>query len=327
MKKLILLFLVFASLAAAQQVAPNCQITFNFADVNNSGAFFNGTTLCSYWVLTYQTTGYTAVSVELDSAAGTQAGPGSFGLFTGTTITGFNPSTSVSCGTGSNCTAVFSGVVGWYRVAFTSHSGNGTIQGTLQGYKVYQGLGGLVPSTGSGCAGTTSTPCVVAGAVASGSAPTLDPVPVAGFDGTDVQNLKTDTSGRQQIVGAAAAGAAVAGNPVQVCGSDGTDCRTLKTDASGNVQTAFIGNGTFSAGQQAVTGTAANLGTATARAVCVEALSTNTISVFIGATGVTISTGLELQAGQATCQPVNNTNLIFVVASTTGAGVAWSLVN
>jgi hypothetical protein len=71
------------------------------------------------------------------------------------------------------------------------------------------------------------------GAAASGSAVAGNPVLVAGQDGTDARTLLTDTSGRMEIVGAAAAGAAIAGSPVQVGGSDGTDARALLLDATG----------------------------------------------------------------------------------------------
>jgi hypothetical protein len=78
-------------------------------------------------------------------------------------------------------------------------------------------------------------------------------------------------------------------------------------------------------GQSAVTGTAAALtGQALTKGVCVEALSTNTISVYIGPSGVTTSTGIEVPAGSGFCIAVSNTNILYVVASTTGATVTWA---
>jgi hypothetical protein len=47
----------------------------------------------------------------------------------------------------------------------------------------------------SGCVGTMATPCIVAGPDASGAAPTQPPVLTAGFDGANVQRIKTDTAG------------------------------------------------------------------------------------------------------------------------------------
>lgn len=325
-KAKLLIFSIFLggvlAIPARAQV-PTCQINIApHTDTYTTPFFDNRTTQCTYWVFNYQVTGFSAVSIEVDSASGASA-PGSFGLFSGTVTTGSNPSTSVACGTPSNCTIVLTGQVGWYRVAFTTHAGSGSIQGVLKGYPTGYTLGGNSPGGGTGC----PSPCPVEGVDAVGAVPTVPPVGVAGFDGTDVRRLSTDASGRPVVVGAAASGAALAGNPVTVCGSDGTDCRTVKTDANGNLQTGAVGFGTFSSGQVAVTGTAGNLGTNTSRAVCVEALPGNTINVFVGAAGVTTGTGLPLQPGQSTCQPVSNTNLIYVVASTTGASVAWTLVN
>lgn len=81
-------------------------------------------------------------------------------------------------------------------------------------------------------AGITGT-FTASGPGASGAAVSGNPVRVAGSDGTNTRDVKTDTSGNQIVVGAAAAGAAVAGNPVLIGGSDGTNARTASIDSSG----------------------------------------------------------------------------------------------
>jgi hypothetical protein len=288
MKRLFLVVVAVCLLASvAFSQVPNCVINFGpWTDVNTSPVLDNRTLACPYWVLTYQVTGFSAVSLAFQSASG-GSGPGSFSNFTGTVNSGINPSTSVACATPTNCTATFIGVVGWGRVVFGSHTGSGTIQGTLQGYKTGVPLGGNVSS--AGCPGTLGTPCVVAGDAAAGSPPTLAPVGIAGFDGTNAQRILTDTSG--------------------------------------NTQTASIGDAAFISGQQAVTGTAAALASHAARSVCIVALLANTIPVYVGASGVTTSTGMQLSPGQGVCQPVSNVNLVYVVASTTGASVSWSSVD
>lgn len=105
----------------------------------------------------------------------------------------------------------------------------------------------------------------------------------------------------------------------------------LQSDANGNLKTncvtgcsgATLPGSTFS-GQQAVTATAAALATHTLTSgICVQALSTNTISVFVGPSGVTTSTGQEIPPGAASCVALSNANEIYVVASTTGATVTW----
>lgn len=76
-------------------------------------------------------------------------------------------------------------------------------------------------------------------------------------------------------------------------------------------------------GQQAVTATAAALATNAAKEVCVKALLANAINVYVGPLNVTTTTGLELGPGDSYCTRVTNTNALYVIASTTGAGVSW----
>jgi len=149
--------------------------------------------------------------------------------------------------------------------------------------------GWRIPAQSSGGTVTIPTPVPVDGPTANGSAPTTPPVLVAGWDATNL--------------------------------------RTLKTDASGDIQAQLIGNGTVLSGQQAVTGSAVALATNTARAACVKALVSNSINVFVGPTGITTSTGYLLAPGESVCFPVTNTNLLFVIASTTGASVSWAASN
>ena len=79
-------------------------------------------------------------------------------------------------------------------------------------------------------AGSVAT---VEGTAASGAVPVGNPVLVAGFDGTDVRDLSTDTSGRQIVVGGAATGAVPVGNPVLVAGFDGFVVRDLTVVPAG----------------------------------------------------------------------------------------------
>lgn len=75
-------------------------------------------------------------------------------------------------------------------------------------------------------------------------------------------------------------------------------------------------------GQQAATGTAAALPSGSlVNGVIVQALSTNTASVYVGKTGVTTSTGFELQPGQATSVAVANLSDVFIVGNT--QSVCW----
>jgi hypothetical protein len=57
------------------------------------------------------------------------------------------------------------------------------------------------------------------------------------------------------------------------------------------------------------------------RGVYVQALSTNGVSVYIGPSSVTTSSGLELQAGDREFFPVDNANRLYAITGTTTQNV------
>lgn len=77
-------------------------------------------------------------------------------------------------------------------------------------------------------------------------------------------------------------------------------------------------------GQQTVTTSAVALPSgALTEGVIVEALSTNTLSVFVGGTGVTTSTGYELQPGASVGIAVDNASRIYVRCASGSPVVTW----
>jgi hypothetical protein len=98
---------------------------------------------------------------------------------------------------------------------------------------------------------------------------------------------------------------------------------TLPVSGTGNFNTQPAGFSSALAGQQAVTATATALPSNSVHGFCISALSTNTISVFVGPSGVTTGTGYELVPGESVCPQLSNTNTVFVIASTTGASISW----
>lgn len=81
---------------------------------------------------------------------------------------------------------------------------------------------------------------------------------------------------------------------------------------------------TILSGQQSVTTGDVALATNTlTHGICVTAFSTNTASVFVGTTGVSTSTGLELPAKASTCLAVSNSNAVHVIAAAGGSSVSW----
>ncbi len=87
-----------------------------------------------------------------------------------------------------------------------------------------------------------------------------------------------------------------------------------------------VGDGTFSAAQQTVTGSAAALGTNTSKAVCVIALAANTGTVYLGGSSVSATVGFPLVAGANACATVSNTNLLYIIG-TASDKVAYDWVN
>jgi len=69
-------------------------------------------------------------------------------------------------------------------------------------------------------------------------------------------------------------------------------------------------------GQQTVTTSAAAMPTG-ARTQCVllEALSTNTVSIFVGPATVTTSTGIEIQPGGLLSVPISDTSKLYVICA------------
>ena len=59
--------------------------------------------------------------------------------------------------------------------------------------------------------------------------------------------------------------------------------------------------------------------------VVVQALSTNTASVFIGNSSVTTANGFELTAGSSLTISPSNINLVYVIGSNATDKVCWSV--
>jgi hypothetical protein len=200
---------IFSAVGFAQ--TPDCVQFFTFTSPTVAGSLpvpgatpvtDNRQTGCVNWIMVYESSGFSVVSLTFQSATGATV-PGTLGPFSGTTVSGSNPATSTT-----SATTVFSGYVGWWNVALTA-TGAGTVRGSLYGYR--EGYS-LSSSSGSGgCPGTTATPCVVDGPDAPGAASTKNPVQVAGNDGTDVRAIATDSSGRTVVVGAGVAGTPAGG--------------------------------------------------------------------------------------------------------------------
>jgi hypothetical protein len=109
--------------------------------------------------------------------------------------------------------------------------------------------------------------------------------------------------------------------------ADGVHWAIAPGNATFGALVQISGNAAVRSAQQAVTNAAVALASGASKNICVKGLSTNTASVYIGPTGITTSTGMELAPGDAYCGPVSNTNLIFVIAVAGGSSVSWIATN
>lgn len=118
-------------------IQPDCLIPFTLtatgtfpATSTDNGAGDNRTKGCAAWTLMYQSTGFSAVSIQLNSGASPTTTV-TYGAFAGTISSGFsNPLTSTTGGSlqAKNGTAVIS----WVQVSATL-TGTGTVSGVLYG--------------------------------------------------------------------------------------------------------------------------------------------------------------------------------------------------
>ena len=185
--------LAVLSAGGLQAQTPDCVSFFTFASTGGplpapgaTPTIDNRQTGCVNWIMVYESSGFTGLSLTFQSANGATA-PGTLGPFSGTVLSGTNPATNTTL-----ATTTFNGYVGWFNVALSGLTGTGTVRGSLYGYRA----GYPPPASGPPCPGTVTTPCVVIGPDAPAVAPTQNPVQVSGFDGTDVRRINTDATGR-----------------------------------------------------------------------------------------------------------------------------------
>ncbi len=203
----------------------DCGVTFNFATAS-SGAQAAGTTTagstgttavidnrqsaCLYWKVAYSPNSATAtVSLAFQTATDVAGVPGTWSNYPGTLDSGINPNTAVTTG-GARTEA--SGVeYPFLRMNMTVLTGAGArIQGKLTGWKSRPPItANAVIAPGTIC--TAGAPCPVDGPTADGAAVAFPPVMIAGQDGTNVQTMLTDTSGRPVVIGSKTNNAAAPG--------------------------------------------------------------------------------------------------------------------
>ena len=184
MKKLLfLLLLPLAVLAQNTKVVPDCVIPFNFTANNSTSNLTcgapNGSPNSSgiaFWLVVYDNTGFSAVSLAVQSAPDVSGAPGTYVNFAGTVFSSAQVPGSSGVNPNTATTSAFTGFAGyypWMRVTLASITGTGRVKGNLYGFlnstlaKAGSGSGGAtvtiagtaneITVTGVGCSGATGT--------------------------------------------------------------------------------------------------------------------------------------------------------------------------
>lgn len=171
---------VLAAMAAAPVAAQDCTVNFKLSAAGTSSVFDNRTKGCVTWAVTYNATGFSALSLTVQGAPDASGTPGAFGAVTA--VAGSNPSTSIT-----QASATFGTYFPWMRVNLAGLTGSGSVTGTLYGWRI----GAQAGASGGGGGGN-----VVWGPDAPGGAPTQPPVQAGLFDGTNVRRVLGTSGGR-----------------------------------------------------------------------------------------------------------------------------------
>ncbi|MEK7106550.1 MAG: hypothetical protein AAB895_04330 [Patescibacteria group bacterium] len=103
---------------------------------------------------------------------------------------------------------------------------------------------------------------------------------------------------------------------------DGTT-HELLVQATGTVSVSALTT-IYNGSKTVATGTATALASTQAiNSVTIKALSTNTVSVYVGASGVTTSTGFELSASDSISLDVNDLATVFLISGTASQVVRY----
>jgi len=154
--------------------------------------------------------------------------------------------------------------------------------------------------------------------VLSTTAPGLFRITSAGFD--LIRARVTWTSGTSVTVTGRATNAVHSGKIIKLATSSNTIGSIANTSFGTTSATVNVGQKTSNTSAQQLSASS----TVPTNGILVQALSTNTASVFIGGSGVTTSNGFELQPGQAVPFTAN-LNTLYVIGSNATDKVCWNV--
>lgn len=272
--------------------------TFNSASPATGGFTVAG---LRYWQIVFVPVGtVSGCGVSFDSSTGS-------GFTTGGIIASATIGSCASAATYANSSATTPTQIGQLTPSVT---GTGSVIVVLLGYVNNPGAAGSASSTivgpvdGSGYVEINcKTGC--AGGNANGQATMANSAPVV-------------ISSNQSTIPVSLATAPT----TPVTGTFYQTTQPVSLASAPTTPTQPTGFGSLVEFQQAVTASAVALATNSTHNFCVKALPTNALTVYVGGSGETTSTGYPLQAGDWICFQLSNSNLVYVIASATGSSVA-----
>ena len=237
-------------------------------------------------------------------------------------ITTLTPPTTVTV-TQATASALNATVIGTTAAGSGAASGLVTVQGNASGTPVP--VSGTVTTTPSGEQNVNLNQ-VGGSAIAIGQQLSAASLPVV-LPASQITSLTPPTTVTVTQTTAANLNATVVG--AGTAGTPSGGVVSVQGVSGGTPQPVLISSQTLPsapiAGQTTSTGTAVALASSTAltQGVIIQALATNVGNVYLGPSSVTTSTGFQLQPGQATSVAVNNLNVVYLIAATSGDGVCY----
>lgn len=119
-----------SSTALTGPTAPHCVVVLEFTATGTTSAFDNRPTACTTWHLTYQSSGFTALSLQFEAASDSFGSPGTFAAWPTLASGASLPLTSTTEGQATGYK-----YKPWIRVNLSSVTGSGVVKGQLVGYR------------------------------------------------------------------------------------------------------------------------------------------------------------------------------------------------
>lgn len=108
--------------------ASDCDFKFTLTTASPTVVINNKGLACFVWQVTDFVNGFSAVSVQFESASDANGTPGPFSAFAGTITSGSNPNTSTT-----QNTTLYQGAFPWIRMNLVSSTGSGNVSGRILG--------------------------------------------------------------------------------------------------------------------------------------------------------------------------------------------------